>query len=70
MPENRIPLPAVPRELAAITGGPTNPYTRLYKGALNAEFPVLQGDNGRYSVERADLPTIARIFGLPTKRTA
>ena len=63
-PPNLIPLPAVPRELAAITGGPTRTYARLYRGAVNAEFPVIVGDNGRYFIERGKLPELASVLGL------
>jgi hypothetical protein len=68
--ENRIPLPALPRELAALTGGPTRPYARLYRGAVNGEFPVIVADNGRYFVDRASLSAIADAVGLTPAKVA
>lgn len=70
MIEKRIPLPALPRELAALTGGPTRPYARLYRGAVNGEFPVIIADNGRYFIDRAKLPAIAEALGLTIEREA
>jgi hypothetical protein len=70
MTANRIPLPALPRELAALTGGQTRPYARLYRGAVNGEFPVIVADNGRYFVDRANLPIIAETLGLTVERAA
>jgi hypothetical protein len=68
--EKHIPLPALPRELAALTGGPTRPYARLYRGAVNGEFPVIIADNGRYFIDRAKLPVVAETFGLTIKHAA
>ena len=63
MTEN-IPLPGLPRALAGFTGGPNKTYAYCYKAAVDGRIPVVQGENGRYSVERAKLGEIARIFGL------
>jgi hypothetical protein len=61
--EIRIPLPALSRKLKEMFGK-TRPYTRLYRGALNGEYMVIQDDSGRYSVAEADLPIIAAVLGL------
>jgi hypothetical protein len=60
-----IPLPRVPRALSEITeNGQTITYFNAYKAALNAVIPVIQAANGRYSVDAARLPEIARALGL------
>lgn len=59
-----IHLPDAARAMAEITGGPTKPYTTIYKAVLNGKVPVIRGDNGRYSFERSKLPEIARALGL------
>ena len=60
-----ISLPRLPRELAKITeNGKTAAYFSCYKAALNGIIPVIQGDNGRYSVEVDQLPEIALALGL------
>ena len=67
---DRIPLPALPRELGTIAGGKTKPYSVCYKAAVDARIPVLQGDNGRYFVERSKLSEIALALGLTVTKQA
>ena len=65
MPIETIPLPRLPRALAAITANRrTKSYDSCYKAALNGVIPVSQGDNGRYAVEADRLPEIAEALGL------
>jgi hypothetical protein len=66
VPVQTIPLPRLPRALAAITqNGRTKSYDTCYKAALNGIIPVLQGENGRYLFEADRLPEIASALGLP-----
>lgn len=70
MSETRIKLPELSRRLLA-KYGTTRPYGRLYRAALNGEFPVTQDENsGRYSIDEADLPTVAKALGLNEKAAA
>jgi hypothetical protein len=68
---DRIPLAGVPRALAALAGDSTPPptYAQCYRAAVNAAIPTIQGANGRYVVERARLPEIARLLGLRVPTT-
>ena len=58
MPET-IPLPALPREIARLTGGTAPSYRRAYLAALEGRIPAERGENGRWTVARADLPALA-----------
>ncbi len=58
-----IPLPDAPRRLAALTGGPTRSYARVWRGVVNAEFPAIR-DNGRYFIDEKNLPEVAAALGL------
>lgn len=70
-----IRLPDAARELAVFTGGPTRPYSIIYRAVLDGRIPATRGSNGRYSIERSKLPEVARALGLTVppnarKRTA
>ena len=62
-PHLRIPLPLLPRELAALTGAPPPSYRRCYTLVLDGRLPA-ELVNGRHQVRRADLPAIAELVGL------
>jgi hypothetical protein len=65
-----IPLPRVPRELAALTGANQGPgYRRCYTAALDGAIPT-EMRNGRHFVRRTDLPQIARALGLSVPPSA
>jgi hypothetical protein len=49
--------------LAALTGGPTRSYARVWRGVVNAEFPAIR-DNGRYFIDEKNLPEVAAALGL------
>jgi hypothetical protein len=66
VPENLIPLPRLPREIAKITAnGRTRTYEECYKAAINCVIPVELSETGRYLFEAARLPEIAVSLGLP-----
>ena len=56
----RIQLTSVPSVLLErnYTQRPLS-YKRLYSAALDQRIPAKQGENGRWSVDEADLPLIA-----------
>lgn len=57
----RIPLSLLPRELRAV-GGPAVSYRVAYKRTLDGKIPAERGDNGRWTVARADLVRIAQAL--------
>ena len=64
MTNDRLSLPLCARELAkAHLPPPWNLYDRAYQAVLNGQIPATQ-HNGRWFVERADLPAIAAALGL------
>ena len=65
MASDLIPLSLLPRALREATGAsPT--YRQIYMKVLNGELPA-DNDGGRWFVDRARLPDIARALGLPAK---
>lgn len=58
----RVPLPDLPREIAALNGGRSPPYRALYNACVDARIPADKGDNGRWSVLRRHVPMIAKKF--------
>lgn len=64
MPTPRIPLTSLPRELAEAYPGSAVPYRRCYILTLDGLLPAAQESNGRWFVERSDLPEVARVLGL------
>ena len=64
MPTPRIPLTSLPRELAEAYPGSSVPYRRCYVLTLDGLLPATQENNGRWFVERADLPEVAKVLGL------
>ncbi len=60
----RIPLPLVPRELARLIGQTSPSYRALYSAALDGRILAELGANGRWTVAQADLPEIAKAFGI------
>jgi hypothetical protein len=72
----RVPLIQIPRELRRLKPvEPVPSYRTTYNAAADGRIPAEQGDNGRWSVARADLPLIAetichaaisRTTGLPS----
>ena len=63
---NKVPLTALSRELAALTGGPVPSYRALWTKIVNGELPAEQV-NGRYF---ADPRVIAQKLGLTAERAA
>jgi len=57
---NRVPLAALPRELAALTGKPAPSYRALWTKIVNGELPAEQV-NGRHY---ADPHAVAVKLGL------
>lgn len=62
MPDH-ISLTMLPRALAELSGKPAPKYRKLYGDALDGVFPA-EKDGGRWIVSRADLPVIAKHYGL------
>jgi hypothetical protein len=58
-----VALSALPRNLAALTGGEVPTYRKLWSLTVDGRLPAVQ-INGRYQVRRADLPAIAMSLGL------
>lgn len=65
-----IGLTDLPRELQALTQGSTCSYRRLYRLTLDGVLPVTKGTNGRWLVQRSDLPAIVSLLGLTMKVSA
>jgi hypothetical protein len=63
MVTDRIPLTLLPLELRRLTGGNVPAYRVGYNAALDGRIPAERGDNGRWTVARADLPKIAAALG-------
>ena len=61
---DRIPLPVFSRALTSSRAAQTKKYVYCYKAAIDGRIAVIQGDNGRYRVERANLAEIVPTFGL------
>lgn len=66
----RIPLTALPREIAPLIEGVPPSYRRFYFMALDARIPGVQGEDGRWSVLRSDVPAIIQAAGLRLKGSA
>jgi hypothetical protein len=60
----RIALTRVCALLFDLTKAPPPSYQRVWNAAVSGRFPVLMID-GRYWVNRSDLPLIAKVFGMP-----
>jgi hypothetical protein len=58
----RIPLPMLSGEIARRTGKPAPGYARLYHAVLDGTLPASRGQNGRISVDEADMPAICARF--------
>jgi hypothetical protein len=65
-----VALTALPRELAALTGGDVPSYRKLWTMVVDGRLPALQTNNGRYQVARSDLPNICASLGLRLKEAA
>jgi hypothetical protein len=63
---SRVPLTALSRELAALTGKPAPSYRKLYVAILDGKLPAEQVD-GRYLV---DVQVAAQALGLTPERIA
>lgn len=63
MTEPLIPLPLLPRELAALTGQPAPTYRCLYGLALDGRLPT-EHLNGRHYLPRERLPEAAALVGM------
>lgn len=59
--DQRIPLPLLPHELRRLTGNAPG-YRRIYNLVLDGRIPAELGDNGRWTVSRADLPRVAEVL--------
>ncbi len=59
----RIGLTLLPRKLAELTGLPAPTYRKCYDAATGVRIPAEFADN-RWTVNEADLPTIAVALGL------
>ena len=55
MPDERIALVSVPRELKALTDGIAPTYRRIWEATADGDLPAEQ-INGRWFIKRADLP--------------
>ena len=56
----RVPLTRLPRELRRLQlMEPVPSYRTTYNAAVDGRIPAEQGNNGRWSVARTDLPVIA-----------
>ena len=64
-----VALTALPRELAALTGQPVPSYRKLWTMVVDGRLSATQV-NGRYQVDRAGLPAICAVLGLPLKAAA
>jgi hypothetical protein len=62
----RVPLTALSRELAALTGKPAPNYRKLYLAILDGKLPADQVD-GRYTV---DVRAAADALGLTAQHAA
>jgi hypothetical protein len=56
-------LSLLPTELQKLTGEPSPGYRSLYGKILDGQLPAKQ-INGRWQVDRANLPIIAEKLGL------
>jgi hypothetical protein len=67
--DHRIPLPLLPGEFRRMGANPVAPYRILLTAAMDARIPA-DRVNGRWYVERADLPQIAAALEmeLPPQR--
>ena len=67
--DHRIPLPLLPGELRRMGANPVAPYRIVLTAAMDARIPANRV-NGRWYVERADLPQIAAALEmeLPPQR--
>jgi hypothetical protein len=63
---NRVPLTALSRELATLTGKPAPSYRKLYVAILDGKLPADQVD-GRYMV---DVQAAAKALDLTAERVA
>lgn len=69
-PTARIPLSALPREIAPLIEGAPPSYRRFYFMVLDARIPGEQNEDGRWSVLRSDVPAIIQAAGLRLKASA
>ena len=63
MAPQKIPLTALPRELAQAYPGSSVPYRRCYALTQDGRLAASQ-QNGRWFIDRADLPGVAEVLGL------
>ena len=61
-----IPLTRVTQELVKIVGNKTAVpnYRQLYLKILDGTIDAYQKPNGRYLIDRSNLPQIIELFGL------
>jgi hypothetical protein len=69
----RIPLILLPNVLRDIAEGGDNveqepTYRDVYNAAVDARIPAERGDNGRWSVARADVPLIRATLRRSRRR--
>lgn len=68
MSTSQISLTSLPRELARAYPGASVSYRRCYTLTVDGRLPAIQGDSGRWFIDRADLPAVARVLGLSEAR--
>lgn len=66
---DRIPLPRVVTELRQLTVQPLG-YRALYNLVLDGRVPAEQGANGRWLIQRTDLPRIVAVVEAGPLRRA
>ena len=58
-----IKLPQLAHEISKLIAGPPPSYRTLYSMVLSARIPAHPSAvNGRWTIKREDLPSIAQIF--------
>ena len=65
---DRVPLSTLPCEIRNLRRDKKRPsYRKSYNAAVNAVIPAERGDNGRWTVARADVPLIAEMLCGPER---
>lgn len=64
-----IALADAPRELKKRHGVNIS-YRKLYTAVLDGRVPAERGDNGRWTLQKVDLPAIAEALGVPSRSEA
>jgi hypothetical protein len=66
MNRDLIVLTHVPRELPSVTvNGASISYRSVYRAVVDGKLPMVESNNGRWYVDRENLPALALALGLP-----